>query len=111
MFTGVPAPGGGEKIERKVPLGTVTECKLCLVARSLKTEGNHALDEEGTVSAVSSELRVLHGEAPLLWNKAAFRREKAPLLMEVLVFSPHLLLPLTRCEYPADNYPHVAEGC
>lgn len=56
-------PGGGEKVDRKVPLGTVTECKVCLVARSLKTEGNHALGEEGSVCSVIRALSAPRGSS------------------------------------------------
>lgn len=63
LFTAVPAPGGGEKIDRKVPLGTVTECKVCLVARSVKTEGNHALGEEGSVCSVIRALSAPRGSS------------------------------------------------
>ena len=42
MFTGVHDPRAGEEIDRKAPLGTDVECKVCFVAKRLKTDGDHA---------------------------------------------------------------------
>ena len=41
MFTCVSAPRSSEEIDRKAPLGTDVESKVCLVAKRLKTEGDH----------------------------------------------------------------------
>lgn len=43
LLTSVAAPRVGDELDRKTPVGTVVGCKVCLVAKGMKTKGDYAV--------------------------------------------------------------------